>query len=460
MKITTMKIKTFFTAITLALALVTTSAVAQDAQECIAMVSLFTEPAKAKNYQEAYKHYDNVITKCPQTTMAVYQYAAKMFEDFIANGDTAKISDLERSYQLRMQYYPSKTKEGAVLSKLAQVRFDNSIGTKQEQFSYFDAAFKKDQVNFKSPKALYTYFSLAKDLYIDGEKDLQEVFNLYDVVKNKMEVEEGKLAKLLTALIDKEDAGQAMSSKEKKRLSAYEKNLRIFGKVKGSVDTKLGNVADCPNLVILYNKDFEAMKDDISWIRNAAGRLSGKDCTEDPLFIKLVEQLDRLEPSADTKMYLGQLEAQSGNASKALVYYEQSAKMQTDPNKQARIYYKIAEEKRKSGRYNAARTYYNKVLNVKPNDGRSYLKIAAMIAKSSSDCGGTPFEKRAVNWKAAEYADKAARVDPSIASNARAAASSYRARAPQKTDIFSAGMAGKLITLNCWVGGSVRVPNL
>ena len=63
MKITTMKIKTFFTAITLALALVTTSAVAQDAQECIAMVSLFTEPAKAKNYQEAYKHYDNVITK-------------------------------------------------------------------------------------------------------------------------------------------------------------------------------------------------------------------------------------------------------------------------------------------------------------------------------------------------------------------------------------------------------------
>ena len=45
-----MKIKTFFTAITLALALVTTSAVAQDAQECIAMVSLFTEPAKAKNY--------------------------------------------------------------------------------------------------------------------------------------------------------------------------------------------------------------------------------------------------------------------------------------------------------------------------------------------------------------------------------------------------------------------------
>lgn len=455
-----MKMKIILTGMLLALTLSTTSVFAQDGQECVAMVSLFTEPAKAKNYQEAYKHYDNVVAKCPQTTMAVYQYAAKMFGDFIKKGDKSKISDLEKSYQMRMQYYPSKTKEGDVLSKLAQIRFDNGIGSKQEQFDAFDNAYKKDAANFKSPKGLYTYFSLAKDLYTDGQKDLQEVFDLYDVVKNKMEMEEGKLAKKLTELIDKEEAGETLTSKEKKKLSAYEKNLGIFGKVKGSVDSKLGNIADCPNLVPLYNKDFEAKKNDINWVRSAAGRLSGKDCTNDPLFIKLVEQLDRLEPSADTKMYLGQLEAQKGNGAKALQYYEQSAGMQTDPNKQARIYYKIAEEKRKAGSYGAARTYYNKVLDVKPNDGRSYLKIASMIAKSSNSCGGTPFEKRAVNWKAAEYADKAARVDPSIAGNARAAASSYRARAPQKTDIFSAGMAGKKIPLKCWVGGSVRVPSL
>jgi hypothetical protein len=104
-----MKINVFLTGLSLVLALASNSAVAQDGQECMAMVSLFTEPAKAKNYQEAYKHYDNVVTKCPQTTMAVYQYAAKMFEDFINNGDKTKISDLEKSYQMRMQNYPSKT---------------------------------------------------------------------------------------------------------------------------------------------------------------------------------------------------------------------------------------------------------------------------------------------------------------------------------------------------------------
>lgn len=453
-----MKIKAI---LTLALFAVTFSgSLFAQGQDCIAKVSMFTEPAKAKNYQEAYKHYDKVVAECPQSTMAIYQYGAKMFEDFIEKGDKSKITELEKNMRLRMQYYPAKTKEGDVLADLAQVRYDNEIGTKLEQFNAFDNAYKTDAASFSSPKGLYTYFSLAKDLFSDGQKDLQDVFNLYDVVKDKMELEEGKLAQKLTQYIDREEAGETLSSKDKKRMDAYEKNLTIFGKVKGSVDTKLGNVADCPNLVPLYRKDFEAKKNDINWIRGAAGRLSGKDCTDDPLFIQLVEQLDRLEPSADTKMYLGQLEAQKGNGAKALEYFEQSAGMQSDPNKQARIYYKIAEEKRKAGTYGEARKYYNKVLDVRPSDGRSLLKIAQMIASSSNSCGGTPFEKRAVNWKAAEFADRAARVDPSIATNARAAAASYRGRAPQKVDIFNEGMQGKTISLRCWVGGSVRVPNL
>ncbi|MFT7071716.1 tetratricopeptide repeat protein [Patiriisocius sp. Uisw_017] len=439
---------------------ISNTAFAQDTQGCAATVSLFTAPAKAKNYQQAYTYYDKVVKECPQSSYAVYQYAERMFKDFIGKGDVSKFTELEQMYKMSAQYYPTRVKEGDVLSDLAQVKYNNKIGTMQDQFNAFDTAFKRDAENFTSPKGLYTYFSLAKDLYSDGKKDLQDVFDLYDVVKNKMEQEEGKLAQKLTALIEREENGDTLSSKDKKRLKAYEKNLGIFGKVKGSVDSKLGNVADCPNLVPLYNKDFEEKKDDIKWIRNAAGRLSGKDCTDDPLFIKLVEQLDRLEPSANTKMYLGQLESQKGNSEKALAYFEESAGMQTDPNSQARIYYKIAEEKRKSGSYGPARSYYNKMLKVKPNAGIAYLKIAQMIAKSSNSCGGTVFEKRAVNWKAAEYADRAARVDPSIADNARSAATSYRARAPQKADIFSAGMAGKTVSLKCWVGGSIRVPNL
>jgi hypothetical protein len=34
------------------------------------------------------------------------------------------------------------------------------------------------------------------------------------------------------------------------------------------------------------------------------------------------------------------------------------------------------------------------------------------------------------------------------------------AKAPQKSEIFSSGREGELITIGCWIGSSVKVPNL
>ncbi len=69
-------------------------------------------------------------------------------------------------------------------------------------------------------------------------------------------------------------------------------------------------------------------------------------------------------------------------------------------------------------------------------------------------------KRRAIYWKAANMARKAGRVDPSLSGRAGQAAASYSAKAPSKTDIFNEGMAGKSVTFSCWVGGSVKVPNL
>ena len=195
-------------------------------------------------------------------------------------------------------------------------------------------------------------------------------------------------------------------------------------------------------------------------MKSAAGRLSAKDCTEDPLFFKLVEALHKQEPSAKSAFYLGQLAEKDGNASKALDYYNQAAELETNANDKARVYMMIANNNKKAGRYGQARTYYRKSLDAKPSNGRAYLMIADMIADSANSCGTTTFEKRAVYWLAADYASRAGRVDPSLASNANQAAAAYRGRAPQKQDIFSEGMAGKTISIGCWIGESVRVPSL
>lgn len=433
---------------------------AQVPNDCYETLSMFVEPAKAKNYEGALPHYEKVVTDCPKFSLATYQYGTKMYTYFVKKGDKSKVNDLIKTYEDRMAYFPNKTKKGKTLASIAQVKYDNKIGTKMQQFLAFDNAYKEDSETFTSPKSLYTYFSLAVDLYNSGEKEVEDVFDLYEVVLIKIITEESSLATKLTELIEKQDSGVKLSSKEEKRVKGYEKNLVAYGKVKGSVDGKLGNLADCSNLIPLYHKNFEEKKGDIKWVKKAAARMSFKECTEDDLFITLVEQLDKLEPSAETKLYLSQLEKNKGNISKSIAYLEESASMQENSLKKSRIYFRIGELKRKQGSFGSARSNYNKALQYDPSYGRCYLRIALMYSKSSSNCGSSVFEKRAVNWLAANMADKAARVDASIATEARNAASSYRQRAPSNSDIFSDGMAGKTISFNCWIGGSVKVPNL
>lgn len=427
--------------------------------ECLTTTSLFYEPAKVKNYDAALQHYDKVIQECPQYNLATYQYAVKMFEYFIEKGDKSKIADLEKAYEMRIEYYPNKSKIGDIYSDIAQIKYDNGIGTKMQQFNEFDSAFKKDAATIRSPKRIYTYFSLAKDLYESGDKDIEEVFDLYDVIVAKINKEEAYYAGKLTALLDKQEAGTALTKKEEKKLKGYEKNLSAYGKIRGSVDAKLGSIADCENLIPLYEKNFETKKNDVKWLKGAAGRLNAKDC-DTPLFYQMVQQLHTLQPSAASAFYLGRLAEKDGKSADALDYYNQAVELEQDPDQKVKYYRSIAENFRKARNYGKARTYYRKLLEIKPNDGNSYLKIAQMYAKSSDGCGSTVFEKRAINWLAAQMADKAARVDPSIAGTARATASTYRQRAPSKTEIFSAGMAGQTVSFKCWVGGSVKVPSL
>ena len=434
--------------------------VAQAFDDCAITLSYFIEPAKAENYEAALPHYDKVIKECPKVSLATYQYAVKMFEWFIKEkNDQSKVKDLILTWELRLEHFPERTSEGEVMVTIAQLKFDNKIGTLETQFNAFDEAFKKHPEDFTSGKSLYTYFSLAVDLFNQDKKELQEIFDLYDIVTEKIDVEKNNLASKLTPLMDKDENGGNLTARENQARRVYENNLNIYNTVETSVDGKLGQLADCDNLIPLYEKDFESKKNDIEWIKSASNRLDAKEC-ESELSAKLATRLHEMEPSSISAYLLGKRAEAEGKSSKAMEYFNEAADLETDNSKKARIYMSIADNFRKRGSFSNARTYYNRVLSVRPSSGMAYYRIGTMYADSANDCGTTVFEKRAMYWLAAEMMDKAARVDGSVAANARASAESYRGRAPQKSDIFEQGMAGQTIQFKCWVGGSVKVPNL
>ena len=213
-------------------------------------------------------------------------------------------------------------------------------------------------------------------------------------------------------------------------------------------------------MIPLYQRNFEANKGDAVWIKRAASRMDSKECSDDPLFVTLVEALHALDPSADSAYYLGLLNDKRGNSEDALKYYEESITLEEDNYRKAKILLKIANKFKAAGRKSSARSYANKALSLQPSLGRAYLLIANLYADSANGCGDTQFKKQAVYWLAAQTAQKAGRVDASLKTLSARTVAAYNGRAPSKTDIFTKGNQGTTISFTCWIRRSIKVPNL
>ena len=226
------------------------------------------------------------------------------------------------------------------------------------------------------------------------------------------------------------------------------------------MDKDLGDRANCENLIPLYNRNYEENKNDGLWLQRAMNRMAKKECTDDPLFVKIVEQKNSLDPNADTAYYLGFLKEKNGNDDEALAYYNQAVELQTDNYEKGKILYKIGAGFKKKGRYGQARSYYQKALSANPSMGKAYLAISQMYASSAKNCGTDNFSKRAVYWLAAQEARKAGRVDSNLRKASSNTAANYMAKAPSKGEVFESGRSGETLKIGCWIGRSVKVPKL
>ncbi len=440
-------------------------AFSQQAQnpQCMTNLSIYAEHVKVKNYDAAYEPWKMVLTECPGINKANFSYGERILKHKIKNSSGAEkdgyIQDLLALYDQSGKYYPQNYGPASITIDKVLLRYDNDMISDDEIYAQCSEAFNADLKNFKNPKALYLYFSSLVNLHKAGKKDLQEVFNVYDDVIAKVEDENKKLLTVLESLLPKEDAG-TLTSKEKRQLRVARTNSESYGKITGSIDAKLGDLADCDNLIPLYKKNFPAHTADLVWIKRAMSKMFAKECTDDPLFRELLDARLAIDPSAEIYFYKGILEQKAGNNTAAIAAFNKSVDLEDDRDRKAEVLYKIATMMKRRGQKSSSRSYANKALAQNASLGKAYLLIANLYASSANDCGSTTFEKKAVYWKAAEMARKAARVDPSLRSQAAKSAESYEARAPSRTEIFNSAMEGQTITFSCWMGGSVTVPKL
>ena len=437
--------------------------------ECLEQLSIFAESAKIKNYQAAYEPWKIVLDNCPKLSLATFQYGEIILKDFIkkSNSDQDKtkyLNDLLSLYDQWAENFPERKgirQIGKIFSSKGQAMIDNGLKDKDLIYDTFDYAFQNDPVSFANPKSLAYYFQTGYDLYKSGSKiNLETLFEKYEELTEKFELLKTNISRNIDIILKKEESGTPLSSKEVRSKRIYDTNSNAVSAYLQLIDQLIAKEATCDILIPLYSKNFEENKNNTLWIRRAAGRLDAKNCSDDPLFVTLVEQLHSLEPSADSAYYLGILNDKQGNSDEALKYYQESVSLQTDNYKKSNILYKIAVKFKNAGRRVSARDYAEEALTYQPSLGRAYLLIANMYADSANGCGDTQFNKRAVFWLAAQTAVKAGRVDASLKKISDRTAAAFNGRAPSKTDIFTEGNQGTSITFSCWIRRTVKVPNL
>ncbi|MDT0558494.1 hypothetical protein RM697_07545 [Ichthyenterobacterium sp. W332] len=425
---------------------------AQQDEECVANLQVFSDLAKQKRYDEAYEPWMLVRNKCPKFNSAIYIYGERILKHKEKSAEGQDLLTLLKDHiallNKGMEFYPKKYPVGGTKSEITQIKYDNKALFNMDDkalYNEFDAAYKEDLKSFVNPKALYTYFSLAVDLYDAGAKtsdDAQKMFDKFDDVSEKVEIEVSAYQDKLNKLVAKEEAGETLSKKDGQRKRSYESYLKNYDLIESGMNKKIGDRANCEVLIPIYQKDFEGNKDNPVWLQRAMNKMYAKGCKDDPMFVKIVEQKNAIEPNADTAFYLYLLTGEQK-------YFDQTVQLETDPIKKAKLYKKIARDFKDKGSYGKARQYYQEALKLNPSDRKPHLSIAAMYAKSANRCGDTNFNKRAVFWLAAQEARKGG-----------GSGKNYEAKAPTRAEIFNSGMAGKTIKIGCWIGRSVKVPTL
>lgn len=442
-----------------------TSFTTLNAQDCKTKLSLFAENVKAKNYKDATPQLEELRKNCPTINSAIYAYGERIYKAKLeeSTDKTSVVKELIQLYRDRLANVPEKTKKGDVLGDIGTLMVDYKIGTEKEQYDVFDEAFKTDLENFKNPKSLYLYFELYYNMYTAGNQgiELEDLIEKFEDLNEKFESESERLAITKNEIIKKTDAGKELTSKEKRNERIADTNIKAIAIFSGNMESLIEKVSTCETLIPLFRKNFDANRNETLWLKRAAGRLDAKGCDEDPLFVELVEAVDALEPSANSKRYLAGIYERKGDLTRAEEYLNQSLDMETDPIRKGKLLYKIGDKAKKKGQKAKARKYYLDAVQSNPSLGGAYLKIAQLYASSVNQCGNDEFTKRAGYWKAAEMARKAGQVDPSLKSIANRTVSSYMQSAPSKSQIFSKGYkGGESVPLNCWIGGSVSVPKL
>ena len=151
----------------------------------------------------------------------------------------------------------------------------------------------------------------------------------------------------------------------------------------------------------------------------------------------------------------------SGEYSKAIEKYREAADKESDSSKKAEYYLAIASiQFRKLSQYSPARDNALRAANMRRGWGQPYMLIGDMYATTARTCGNDGYSRGLAVLAAIDKYAQARNSDSSVADEANRRIGRISGAAPTGEDIHLRGKSGKTDVVPCWIGETVRLPNL
>jgi tetratricopeptide (TPR) repeat protein len=310
----------------------------------------------------------------------------------------------------------------------------------------------------------------GQDMLVYRPKQMEKTFELLNQSIELLgdKTQSGTLVAVMFAVINLEKSGKKTKAEV---VEMYEKTMAFCAANKENPKTtkrytkaeqKIGNVTakylDCTVLVPLAEKNFEANKTELAWLRRTTKLLKSKKCYEAPIFSQVAEAYFQLEPSASAAEGMGKLFLGKKNYSKAIEFFKKALEMAETGEEKAEYTFSIAQAYAYNKQYAQAKSNALKAAALKKGWGEPYILIGDLYAQSAKSCDDGEIGKFGVYWAAVDKYQKAKAVDASVASAANKKIASISSHYPTTKDLFFYGKAkGDAYTVKCWINENTTI---
>ena len=406
-------------------------------EECLVNISLFNESAKNKQYADALAPWNAAYTACPGANKVIYSRGREIVQwELQQSKDDASY---QKTFNKLMAMYDSRVKYFGNDPRYPSAWILGIKGLDYIQFA------KSDEL--KKP----AYAWLEQSIDGMGENVELDVLRQFMVVSNGLfKADATHAEKYIKDFIKVDVVLETISANTTLKSNAGAQQLKpaleqLFAQ---------SGAADCNTLDNLYKDKVSESLTDKEALSNIIGLYKNVKCVESEVFFEAAVALHKIEPTESSAAGCAAMSYKKAEFSNAIKFYEEATKLAASNEDKADYQFTIAQIYYKElDNFVRAREFARNSLEFKPNNGKAYLLIGSMYAKSRS-VFDDPVLAKTVYWVAVDKFQKAKQVDPSVAEDANSLIRTYSAYFPSKDDIFFQPQlkAGSSFTVGGWIG--------